>query len=284
MILYLLMSLTLVNLPGPFDNITKISTVNQLKEEARAAYLDQDYEKAIGHYRVLLDSFRVNDEQMLLNLSNAYYKNQDFDNARLFYDQLTDSRDYAIRSRAYQQLGVLAHQEKKYEEALNSFKASLKAEPANEEARYNYELLKKLMKEQEQQQQQQQNQDKDQQQKDQQEQQEKEQQEKEQQEQQEKGEQEENQEQQEEEQQQDQQEQAKDQQDQQQQNEQQQQESQEKQDEQKMDPSQNRFEEVNISEEKAKMILEAMRNSEIQYIQQNKRRPKQNPDRSKPDW
>ena len=32
-----------------------------------------------------------------------------------------------------------------------------------------------------------------------------------------------------------------------------------------------KLKEMNISEEKARMILEAMRNSEIQYIQQNKR-------------
>ena len=39
-----------------------------------------------------------------------------------------------------------------------------------------------------------------------------------------------------------------------------------------------------ISEEKAKMILEAMRNQEKQYLQQLKRKQKQPKDRGKPDW
>ena len=41
---------------------------------------------------------------------------------------------------------------------------------------------------------------------------------------------------------------------------------------------------MKISEEKAKMILEAMKNQEIQYLQQNKRKATKPKDRSKPDW
>jgi len=37
-------------------------------------------------------------------------------------------------------------------------------------------------------------------------------------------------------------------------------------------------------EEMAKMILEALRNNEIQYIQQNKKKAKKPKDNSKPDW
>lgn len=45
-----------------------------------------------------------------------------------------------------------------------------------------------------------------------------------------------------------------------------------------------KLEELNLTEEKARMILEAMKNNEIQYIQQNKRKPTKRPDSSKPDW
>ena len=39
-----------------------------------------------------------------------------------------------------------------------------------------------------------------------------------------------------------------------------------------------------MSEEKAKMILEAMKNQEIQYLQQNKRKATKQRDKTKPDW
>ena len=45
-----------------------------------------------------------------------------------------------------------------------------------------------------------------------------------------------------------------------------------------------KLKEMNISEEKAQMILEAMRNNEMQYIQQNRRKPQKPRDRTKPDW
>lgn len=45
-----------------------------------------------------------------------------------------------------------------------------------------------------------------------------------------------------------------------------------------------KLEELNLTEEKARMILEAMKNNEIQYIQQNKRKPTKKPDSNKPDW
>ena len=41
---------------------------------------------------------------------------------------------------------------------------------------------------------------------------------------------------------------------------------------------------MNISEEKAKMILEAMKNNEVQYLQQNKRKATQKKKSGKPDW
>lgn len=45
-----------------------------------------------------------------------------------------------------------------------------------------------------------------------------------------------------------------------------------------------KLKEMKISPEKAQMILEAMKNNEVQYVQQNKRKATKRKDRSKPDW
>ena len=45
-----------------------------------------------------------------------------------------------------------------------------------------------------------------------------------------------------------------------------------------------KLQQMKISEEKAKMILEAMKNQEIQYLQQNKRKATKPKDKTKPDW
>jgi len=57
----------------------------------------------------------------------------------------------------------------------------------------------------------------------------------------------------------------------------------EKEKDQQPTPSQ-RLEDMKMSEEKARMILEAMKNQEMQYLQQQKRKATQPRDRTKPDW
>ena len=264
---------------NPIDDIKKIAQVNTLKEEARKAYHEGDFDKAKNTYALLVDSMGINEDELRLNLANSYFNLKDNENAGTQYQQLSDSENLAIKSAALQQLGVMANREGKFKEALELFKQSIKADPKNDDARFNYEMLKKKLKEQENQEKedqekddQQQNQkdknedqkDKDQQNQDKQDQEDKEKQD------QEKD---------------DQQKQDKDQQNK--ENKDREGESDEEQD-QKQDeipPSTaDKLKDMKISEDKARMLLEAMKNQEIQYLQQNKRKATQRKDPSKPDW
>jgi tetratricopeptide (TPR) repeat protein len=264
----------------------KIGTINSLKSEAKEAYKKGDYKKAIEKYRYLVDSLSVTEDEVRLNLANAYFESNDTINTFQRYQPLTQSTNPKIRSVAHQQMGVLANRQGKFEEALASFKQALKADPTNEDARYNYEMVKKKLEEQKKKEEEQKKQDpnkqdknedqkkeenkdqkqdqnkdqkdqkdkQDQEKKDQQDQQEKEKQEKE----------------------------KKEKEQQQKEQEQKEKENQEKKD---IPPSvSDKLKEMEMSEEKAKMILEAMKNQEIQYLQQNKRKATKPKDKGKPDW
>ncbi|WPP49921.1 tetratricopeptide repeat protein [Catalinimonas niigatensis] len=277
-----------------FGVIDNIATVNRLKKEAAQAYQNGDYATAIAHYQTLLDSLQVEDPNVRLNLAHSLIQAGDTISAQRNYSRLIKVEDRNVKSVAYQQMGVIASGQKQYEEALNIFKESLKANPANEEARYNYELVKELLKKQEEEQQQNQDQQQDQKEQqdqekqDQQQQKDQQQQDQQQQQQGEKGEQtDENEEGQKQDQQNQEGESEGKPQDPNEQNAQegeQQQEGEKSEDEQSVSPMSDRLKEMNISEEKARMILEAMRNNEMQYIQQNRRRPEKPRDRTKPDW
>ncbi|MGB3780523.1 MAG: hypothetical protein WA960_19315 [Tunicatimonas sp.] len=260
--------------------IDDIATVNRLKTRAKTALEQKDYAQAASYYTKLVDSLRVDDEALRLNLAHTLLLSGDTAQSQLRYSQLTSSQSTAIKSVAYQQLGVLASGQKKYPEALATFKESLKADPSNEESRYNYELVKKLLEQQqEQEQQEQEDQQQDDQQKEPPEDQEKQEQEGEQQK--EKGEQGEDQEGEP----QDQQSGEQEPEDAEEQEAQEGKQSEgEKDQEQSSSPVSDKLKEMNISEEKAQMILEAMRNNEMQYIQQNRRKPQKPRDRTKPDW
>lgn len=126
---------------GPGD----IRKINSLKSEAKAAYVKGDYKVAIDKYKYLVDSLGVKEEEVMLNLANAYFNSKDTTNAPTAYLPLTQSTNTKIKSIAQQQLGVMANRNGKFEEALNYFKQALKTAPDNEDARYNYEVLKKKL-------------------------------------------------------------------------------------------------------------------------------------------
>ncbi len=250
----------------------EVAKVNSLKEEAETAFLTEDYELALAKYTLLRDSMDIEDPAINLNIAHAHYHLGDTAGAKLNYGNLTSSNKAKFKSIAYQQLGVMNKEVGKLEEALQQLKSAIKADPTNQDARYNYEVVKKLLEEQKQQEQQkqdQQNQDgegeDDQQKKDQEKQ---------------DGEQEnqenqdgENQEKSEEEKQKEQ--------------EQQQKEGEEEQEEQEKsqeEMTKEKLEEMGITEEKARQLLEAMRQSEIKYLQHQRRKPTKRPPSGKPDW
>lgn len=274
---------------------TKVSKINSLKSEAKKAYLAGDMKTAIQNYITLRDSLGVKEEELEMNLANSYFTTNDTTRAYQAYQPLLASSNSKIRTWANQQMGVLTNRQGKYEEALQYFKQALKAEPQNDQARFNYEMIKKKLEEQKKQQQKQDQQkdkkedqkkdpnkeNKEQQKKDSEkkqdkkdkkdqpnkEQKEKEQKEKEQKE----KEQKENE--------------QKKQQQEKEQKEKQPEKKETKEDQKKPDPSlQDKLKDMKISEDKAKMILEAMKNQEVQYLQQNKRKATKPKDKGKPDW
>jgi Ca-activated chloride channel homolog len=150
---------------GNLDGFNKIARINELKKEASKAFQNQDYETAKTLYLTLKDSFAVSDDRVLLNLANSHFHTDQKVEADKIYTDLLASENKEIRSRASLQKGVIQFEKKELSKALISFKNALKNNPANEEARYNYELVKKLLeqnKDQDQQDKDQQKQDQDQ--------------------------------------------------------------------------------------------------------------------------
>jgi hypothetical protein len=313
---YLLTLFLLVS--GITDPVTKIAKSNKLKRQAKEAFDNANYEKAVNDYLLLFDSLNSEDEVAKMNLANAAYllsyggdniglmkdissgekQVQDsaalseisgqlryFDIAEANYSDLKDAQEPTLASSAYNQMGVISYKmseqspderESFMQTSLSNFKNALKKNPQNESARYNYELLKKLKKQQEEEQEKKDEENKDQ---DKKEDQEKKDQEKQDQENKDKQDQEKK-----EDQEKDQEKKDEENQDQENQENQEPSEDEKSQEEDPMQKIKDKLEEMNISPEKAEMILEAMKNNEKQYVQQNKRKATKRKDSNKPDW
>jgi len=269
------MILKLVALAFLLTDPGDIGKINAAKSEAKKAYLAGDFKTAAARYRYLVDSVGVVEDEVYMNLANSYFSLNDTTQAIGSYQRLTQSADNKLRSRAHQQIGVLNNREGRFEEALASLKLALKADPTNNDARFNYEMIRKKLEEEkkkkEQQDQNKDNKDKNEEKKDEQDKDSKDEQNKDKKDQ-------KNTDEQKEQEKKDQEQKDKEQQ------EKEQKEQQEK-DSKELPPSvKDKLKEMNMSEEKAKMILEAMKAQEIQYLQQNKRKGSKPKDKSKPDW
>ena len=280
-----------------FTDLDKIGKINSAKAEAKKAFLSGDFTTAIKKYTYLIDSLGVNEDEVRANLASAYFQANDTTGALNNYQRLTQSANKKISSVANQQLGVMANNQEKLEESLNYFKQALKAAPENDEARYNYEIVKKKLEEKKKQDQQKNKDQKDQDKKDDQKKDQKDQ-NKDDKKDQEKKDQEKKDQEKKDQEKKDQEKKDQDKKDQKEKDPKDQKEKEQKEKEQKEKEEQEKnkdkkdippsvsekLKEMQMSEEKAKMILEAMKNQEVQYLQQNKRKATKPKDKGKPDW
>lgn len=144
--------------PGP-NNFNRIAQTNELKDEAKEAYEAGNYEAAADLYKTLVDSYDEESDAVQLNYANSLQKlGKDQEADGMFRELAANATNKNIQSLAYQQLGIMATKNQNLQDAVTYFKQSLKANTKNDAARYNYELARKKL-EQQQEEQEQPNQD-----------------------------------------------------------------------------------------------------------------------------
>ena len=120
-----------------------ISRSNRAKIEGQVAYQERNYPKALEAYQNISNSSLFAEPEARLNLAHAYFQLKQLNNARQYYIRLSKVRNNVLSSRAYNQLGMIETMDKDTLSALRYFKESLRQNPDNQKAQYNYELLKK---------------------------------------------------------------------------------------------------------------------------------------------
>ncbi|MDH5398163.1 MAG: hypothetical protein OEX02_08460 [Cyclobacteriaceae bacterium] len=161
---------TLFFLSTFLDGFNRVANINTNIEEAYHSFFAKDYKKAIGHFDYLHDSLLILEEGIHLNKGHAQYfltglsgLSADINKtapdtlyigaANNTYSRLWIADDENIASRAFNQSGLLAfkaafsadgfNEEQTIDQSLSYFKSALLKDPSNENARYNYELLRK---------------------------------------------------------------------------------------------------------------------------------------------
>ncbi len=239
-----------------------VGAINQQIRIAESAQASSDYQTALQAYRMLYHKLKYSPDEIILNYAHCFYKLGQKDSAAFYYSLLT-SAPPATATVACQQLGNIAAEKQDINSALEYFKSALRADHTNEEARYNYEVLKRQKQQQDKNQQKNndQNQQND---------------KKQQQQQPNKDNSQNSKENNQNEQKQDTNKDSKP---------QNQNNAQREQKDQSDKPNeQQRYQQIQISPEQARMIMDALRSNEIKYYQQMQKKPQSKPDKNKPDW
>lgn len=124
-------------------HFTLIKKTNKLKENAATYYQQKKLPKALEAYYSLTYYYHLKDENIALNMANCYFELGNIEASKKIYAQLIKSENKPIKAQANTQLGVCNALIGKKVQALNYFKLALVADPNHETARYNYELLTK---------------------------------------------------------------------------------------------------------------------------------------------
>ncbi|MFC5271649.1 tetratricopeptide repeat protein [Adhaeribacter terreus] len=129
---------------GDFRHIAERNTRN---EQAAAAFAKGNYATAVKNFEYLVYEIGDDDPRLLLNLAHAYRKNKQLEKAQKAYEKCLKNPNAWLRSIAWEQLGTLNAGLQDYQKALTFYKRALVANAGNEQARYNYEMLKKYLRE-----------------------------------------------------------------------------------------------------------------------------------------
>ena len=240
-------------------NINNIDEINRLTKEAEIYFKNEEYDKSIANYKILIDSFDVTNEKIYLNLAHSHFLSNDTAKALENYTYATITNNNKIKSIALQQIGNINESRNKLEEALDFYKESIISDNNNIDSKFNYELVKKKIQKQKENKQENPNEknkkeDKKEDKKENSENKKND----------EKG----NKDEQEKE-----------------KNEPQEDKNEQKNSEKSDNESlEEKLKKINMSKKKAEMILNALNNNEFQYIQQLKRKPNKKKDSTKPDW
>lgn len=125
------------------DGLKKASRINAGVQRATQLYSQERYQQAADQYRYLINTLRVKDDELLLNLAHATYQAGEKNQAQKFYQRLRDNANPGIQAAALNQLGIISFNQANPEKALYFFKKAIVQDPQNDIARYNYELVQK---------------------------------------------------------------------------------------------------------------------------------------------
>ena len=123
------------------------------QDKGKKDYEEGHYDEARIYYEHVLKN-RKKDNGAQYGLGVTAYQQKDMETAARALNNAMNSDDKSLASKAMYNLGNMFRDQQKMEESLALYRKAIELDPTDEDAKVNYELLKQVLQQQEQQQQQ----------------------------------------------------------------------------------------------------------------------------------
>ena len=130
------------------------------QDKGQTLYQEGKFDEARAYYERILRN-REKDDAARFGLGTSAYQQKDFETAARVFNNVMRTKDKSLQSKALYNIGTLFNEQQKMEESLAFFRKAIESDPLNEDAKVNYELLKRHLQQQQQDQQQNSNQNQD---------------------------------------------------------------------------------------------------------------------------
>jgi len=119
------------------------------QDKGQKLYQEGKFDEARAYYENILLN-REKDDAARFGLGVSAYQQKDLETASQVFNDVMITNDKSLQSKALYNIGTLFNEQKKVEESLAFFKKAIESDPLNEDAKFNYELLKRHLQSQQQ--------------------------------------------------------------------------------------------------------------------------------------
>ncbi len=106
-----------------------------------------DYEKALKYYESVLQK-EIDNKEAKFGLGTVTFQTEDIQSAEEAFKQTLSSEDIQLQSKAHYNLGNLYYHKQELDQSLAHFKKSIELNPSDPDAKWNYELVQNIKKQQ----------------------------------------------------------------------------------------------------------------------------------------
>ena len=116
------------------------------QDKGLSSFEKENYRESFEYYQNVLDS-RENDISAKFGAGISAFKNQDIETGMKYLREVSNSEDEILSSRAHFNLANIYKDENKLEESLYHYKKAIELNSKDRDSKINYELLKKMLSE-----------------------------------------------------------------------------------------------------------------------------------------